>query len=234
MHVFYTPDIDTCDELPPDEAAHCLRVLRLSAGDEVMLTDGRGTMRRAVIASTEGKHCRVEVTETIPRPPLWTGHLHVAVAPTKNIDRMEWLAEKVTEIGIDELTFLDCRYSERRVVKTERVEKVVVSAVKQSLKARMPRVNDIIPFRRFIDETTATQRFIAHCREGEKTLLRDAFRPGEDTVVLIGPEGDFSDEEVAYALQAGFRPVSLGPSRLRTETAALVALHTMNLLSQTT
>ena len=234
MHVFYTPDIDTCDELPDDEAGHCLRVLRLNVGDEVMLTDGRGAMRRAVIASTAGKRCRVEVTEVIPQPPLWTDHLHVAVAPTKNIDRMEWLAEKVTEIGIDELTFLDCRYSERRIVKLERMEKVIVSAMKQSLKARMPRVNAMIPFTRFVDRTAASQRFIAHCREGEKTLLRDAFRPGESTVVLIGPEGDFSPEEVEHALQAGFRPVSLGQSRLRTETAALVALHTMNLLSQTT
>lgn len=229
MHVFYTPDIDTCDELPDDEAGHCLRVLRLNVGDEVMLTDGRGAMRRAVIASTAGKRCRVEVTEVIPQPPLWTGHLHVAVAPTKNIDRMEWLAEKVTEIGIDELTFLDCRYSERRIVKLERMEKVIVSAMKQSLKARKPLVNGMTAFARFMERDFGGQKFICHCYEGEKTLLRDVLVPGEDALVLVGPEGDFSREEVELAESKGFRAVSLGRSRLRTETAALVAVHLMNL-----
>ena len=138
MHLFYTPDIAHSNELPADEAAHALRVLRLKVGDELTLTDGMGCFYRAEIAVADNKHCLVNVLETLPQPALWKGHLHLALAPTKNMDRMEWLAEKATEIGFDELTFLNCRYSERRVIKLERIEKIVVSAVKQSLKARMP------------------------------------------------------------------------------------------------
>ena len=142
---------------------------------------------------------------------------------------MEWLAEKATEIGFDELTFLNCRFSERKVIKTERVEKIVVSAVKQSLKARKPVVNEMTDFRRFMEREFTGQKFIAHCYEGEKPLLRDVLRKDEDAVVLIGPEGDFSPEEVALAAEEGFQAVSLGKSRLRTETAALVVVHLMNL-----
>lgn len=229
MHVFYTPDIATSPELPEEEAGHCLRVLRLGVGDEVMLTDGRGYFYRAVISAATGKRCQVRVTETIEQEPFWRGHLHLALAPTKNMDRMEWLAEKATEIGFDELTFLNCRFSERKVIKTERVEKIVVSAVKQSLKARKPVVNEMTDFRRFMEREFTGQKFIAHCYEGEKPLLRDVLRKDEDAVVLIGPEGDFSPEEVALAAEKGFQAVSLGKSRLRTETAALVAVHLMNL-----
>ena len=156
-------------------------------------------------------------------------HLHLALAPSKNMDRMEGLAEKATEIGFDELTFLNCRFSERKVIKTERVEKIVVSAVKQSLKARKPVVNEMTDFRRFMDREFTGQKFIAHCYEGENPLLRDVLRKDEDAVVLIGPEGDFSPEEVALAAEKGFQAVSLGKSRLRTETAALVAVPLMNL-----
>ena len=220
MHVFYTPDIATSPELPEEEAGHCLRVLRLGVGDEVMLTDGRGYFYRG---------CQVRVTETIEQEPFWRGHLHLALAPTKNMDRMEWLAEKATEIGFDELTFLNCRFSERKVIKTERIEKIVVSAVKQSLKARKPVVNELTDFQRFVAQDFPGQKFIAHCYEGEKPLLQDVLEPGKDALVLIGPEGDFSPEEVAQAEAAGFQPISLGKSRLRTETAALVAVHLMNL-----
>lgn len=147
-------------------------------------------------------------------------------------DRTEWFAEKATEIGFDELTFLNCRYSERKVIKTERIEKILVSALKQSLKATKPILNEMTGFDKFIAREFAGQKFIAHCYEGEKPLLKDVLCPGEDALVLIGPEGDFSEEEVAKALAAGFRPVSLGKSRLRTETAALVACHTLNLFNQ--
>ncbi len=232
MHVFYTPEILTNPELPEEEAGHCLRVLRLTTGDEVMLTDGQGSFYKAVISAASGKRCQVRIIETLPQEKGWTGHLHVAMAPTKNMDRTEWFAEKATEIGFDELTFLNCRYSERKVIKTERIEKILVSAIKQSLKANKPILNEMTPFDRFITQDFAGQKFIAHCYPGEKTLLKDAVRPGEDAVVLIGPEGDFSEEEVAKALAAGFRPISLGKSRLRTETAALVACHTLNLLNQ--
>ena len=188
MHVFYTPDIASNLELPEEEAGHCLRVLRLSIGDEIMLTDGKGCFYKAVISAASGKRCQVKVTETIPQEKGWNGWLHIAMAPTKNMDRTEWFAEKATEIGFDELTFLNCRFK--------------------------------------------GQKFIAHCYEGEKPLLKDILRSGEDALVMIGPEGDFSEEEVAKAIAAGFQPVSLGKSRLRTETAALVACHTLNLLNQ--
>lgn len=230
MHLFYTPDIAHSNELPPDEAAHALRVLRLKVGDELTLTDGMGCFYRAEIAVADNKHCLVNVLETLPQPALWKGHLHLALAPTKNMDRMEWLAEKATEIGFDELTFLNCHYSERRVIKLERIEKIVVSAVKQSLKARMPQLHELTDFDKFIRQPFSGQKCIAHCYPGEKPLLKDILHPEEDALVLIGPEGDFSEEEVALAIENGFQPISLGASRLRTETAALVAVHIMNLL----
>ena len=231
MHVFYTPDIQTHAELPEEEAAHAVRVLRLQAGYEVMLTDGKGCFYRAEISTATNKRCLVNILETLPQAPLWKGHLHIAMAPTKNMDRTEWFAEKATEIGFDELTFLNCRFSERKVIKTERIEKIVVSAVKQSLKARKPIVNEMEDFGRFMQRDFSGQKFIAHCYEGKKPLLKDVLKPGEDAVVLIGPEGDFSREEVEKAESLGFQPISLGKSRLRTETAALVAVHTMNLFN---
>lgn len=232
MHVFYTPHIQTSAELPEEEAAHAVRVLRLQAGDEVMLTDGEGCFYRAEITTATNKRCLVRVLETQPQAPLWSGHLHIAMAPTKNMDRTEWFAEKATEIGFDELTFLNCRFSERRVIKTERIAKILVSAMKQSLKARLPRLNEMTDFDRFVTQPFTGQKFIAHCYEGEKPLLKDVVQHGEDALVLIGPEGDFSPEEVEKALANGFRPISLGRSRLRTETAALVACHILNLLNQ--
>lgn len=232
MHVFYTPDIATSPELPEEEAGHCVRVLRLSLGDEIMLTDGKGSFYKAVISAASGKRCQVRITETIPQEKAWNGWLHIAMAPTKNMDRIEWFAEKATEIGLDELTFLNCRYSERKVIKNERIEKILVSAVKQSLKAAKPVLNEMTDFNKFITRDFKGQKFIAHCYEGEKPLLKDVLHPGGDALVMIGPEGDFSEEEVAKAIAAGFQPVSLGKSRLRTETAALVASHTLNLLNQ--
>ena len=232
MHVFYTPNIDTSSEMPEEEAAHCLRVLRLSMGDEVMLTDGKGNFYKAVISAATNKRCQLRIIESYPQEKGWDGWLHVAMAPTKNMDRTEWFVEKATEIGFDELTFLNCRYSERKVIKTERVEKILVSAVKQSLKANKPLLNEMIDFKKFIFKDFAGQKFICHCYEGEKKLLKEALVPGNDALILIGPEGDFSEDEVAMAIEAGFQPVSLGKSRLRTETAALVATHTMNLFNQ--
>lgn len=232
MHVFYTPDIQIQPELPADEAAHAVRVLRLQSGDEVMLTDGKGNFYRAEIGVATSKRCLVNILETLPQEPLWTGHLHIAMAPTKNMDRTEWFAEKATEIGFDELTFLNCRFSERKVIKTERIAKILVSALKQSLKARLPRLNEMTDFNKFIALPFHGQKFIAHCYEGEKPLLKDVVRRGEDALVLIGPEGDFSEEEVEKAMAHGFVPISLGRSRLRTETAALVACHILNLQNQ--
>lgn len=228
MHVFYTPDIQTRAELPEEEAQHCTRVLRLTAGDEIMLTDGKGNFYRAAISAATHKRCLVTIEETIHQEPLWQGHLHIAMAPTKNMDRNEWFAEKATEIGLDELTFLNCRFSERKVIKTERIEKILISAIKQSLKARLPRLNGMTDFDTFIKQEFKGQKFIAHCYEGEKPLLKDVIKRGEDALVLIGPEGDFSEEEVKKATDKGFIAISLGKSRLRTETAALVACHTLS------
>lgn len=231
MHLFYTPDIQTKTELPEEEAQHCTRVLRLTAGDEITLTDGKGNFYRAEISVATNKRCLVNILETLPQAPLWPCHLHIAMAPTKNMDRNEWFAEKATEIGFDELTFLNCRFSERKVIKTERIEKILVSAMKQSLKARLPVLNEMTDFDKFITRDFKGQKFIAHCYEGEKPLLRDVLQKGGDALVLIGPEGDFSEEEVKKATEKGFIPISLGKSRLRTETAALVACHTMNLMN---
>lgn len=232
MHVFYTPDIQNRAELPAEEAAHAVRVLRLQAGDEVTLTDGKGNFYRAEISVASNKRCLVNILETQPQEPLWQGHLHIAMAPTKNMDRTEWFAEKATEIGFDELTFLNCRFSERKVIKTERIQKILVSAIKQSLKARLPRLNEMTDFNKFVRQPFNGQKFIAHCYEGEKPLLKDILKRGEDALVLIGPEGDFSEEEVKLAIEQGFQPISLGRSRLRTETAALVACHILNLQNQ--
>ena len=232
MHVFYTPDIQVSNELPEEEAQHCTRVLRLNIGDEITLTDGKGNFYQAEITAATNKRCQVAIKETRYQEPLWPCHLHIAMAPTKNMDRNEWFAEKATEIGFDELTFLNCRFSERKVIKTERISKILVSAIKQSLKARLPKLNEMTDFHTFIQQDFEGQKFIAHCYEGEKKQLKEALTPGEDALVLIGPEGDFSEEEVQKAIEHGFVLISLGKSRLRTETAALVACHTLNLMNQ--
>lgn len=232
MHLFYTPDIRTITELPEEEAGHCLRVLRLSQGDELMLTDGKGFFYKAEITAASGKRCMVAIRDILPEKKSWNCHLHIAMAPTKNMDRNEWFAEKATEIGFDELTFLNCRFSERKVIKRERIEKILVSAMKQSLKATVPALNEMTDFEKFVRLGFKGQKFIAHCYESEKQPLHQLLRKGEDALVLVGPEGDFSPGEVELALAHGFAPVSLGKSRLRTETAALVACHTLNLANQ--
>lgn len=226
MALFYVPDITERWELSEEETAHALRVLRLAVGAELEITDGKGQLYKARIASISGKHCFVEPVEGVAMPKNWKGNIHVAIAPTKNMDRMEWLAEKATEIGLDSLTFLNCRFSERKVVKCDRVERIVVSAMKQSLKYHKPVVGEMTDLRKFVASERPGAKFIAHCHEGERVLLKDVLVPGEDATVLIGPEGDFSPEEVDMAIKAGYVPVSLGSSRLRTETAGLAACHT--------
>lgn len=218
--------------MPEEEALHCVRTLRLGIGDEITLTDGKGCFYKAQITLSTNKRCLFSINETIFQEPLWPCHIHIAMAPTKNMDRNEWLAEKATEIGIDELSFLNCRFSERKTIKTERVEKIIISAMKQSLKARLPKLNEMMDFNRFIAQEFKGKKYIAHCHEGIKQPLKDLVKRGEDALVMIGPEGDFSKEEVKKAIECGFVPVSLGKSRLRTETAALVACHTLNLINQ--
>jgi 16S rRNA (uracil1498-N3)-methyltransferase len=232
MQLFYAPDISTIHELPEEEARHALRVLRLSEGDTIDLTDGKGCFYQGVIRSANPKHCLVDVVACREQPLLWDFDLHLAVAPTKNIDRMEWLCEKATEIGINRLTFLNCRFSERREIKLPRLEKILVSAMKQSQKATLPQLTGMTDFHAFIQQPFHGRRFIAHCYEGEKVTLKQAYQPTENALVLIGPEGDFSSDEVSAAVGRGFEAISLGKSRLRTETAALTALHAIHLLNE--
>ncbi|MBR1415261.1 MAG: 16S rRNA (uracil(1498)-N(3))-methyltransferase [Prevotella sp.] len=236
---FYVPDAAACSELPEEEANHAVRVLRLKEGDELMLMDGEGTFFRAVVTMTSGKHCYYSVEETLPQSRPWRGNLHLAIAPTKMMERMEWLAEKATEVGFDELSLLDCRFSERRVVKTLRLEKIVVSAMKQSRKAWKPVVNDMQDFRTFVARHTDGRRFIAHCYEEvpRVNLFAELCKAPQDeaeisALVLVGPEGDFSIDEVRMAVDAGFVSVDLGKSRLRTETAGLAAVMMMQLAQQ--
>lgn len=233
MHLFYTPDIkgeSYC--LSPEESKHCVRVLRLREGDEISLIDGRGGFYSGEISKAEVRGCEVRITGKTEEYGKRKFRLHVAVAPTKNIDRMEWMLEKCTEVGTDEFTMIDSAHSERKVVKEERLEKVIVSAVKQSLKAYVPQLHPMTDFRRFVNSQKEGQKFIAHCNPGEKKHLSDVYVPGSDAVILIGPEGDFSEEEVKWAEDAGFLPVTLGESRLRTETAGVVACHSINFMNK--
>lgn len=234
---FYVPDAEQLSELPADEAAHAVRVLRLQPGDELFLMDGRGTFFRAEVTLASGKHCGYNIVERLPQQKTWHGHLHLAMAPTKMMDRVEWMAEKATEIGFDELSFLNCQFSERRQLRVDRVEKIVVSAMKQSRKAWKPVVNDMMAFKDFITTPRLGRKFIAHCYdEIEKKDLfaelqanvndNDKYQP---LTVLIGPEGDFSIDEVRLAMANGYESITLGQSRLRTETAALAAVMMMQL-----
>lgn len=233
MHIFYTPDLSgqhyTLDEA---ESKHCVRVLRLEKGDEIILVDGRGGWFTAAIEDPNPKRCAVRVVEEKRNFGKRNFRVHIAIAPTKNIDRTEWFLEKATEIGIDRVTPLLCQHSERKEIKTDRLEKVMVSAMKQSLKAYLPQLDEMTKFTDFIRQPFDGQKFIAHCEEQQRELLKNVVRPGENYLILIGPEGDFSPEEIRMAIQSGFQPVSLGESRLRTETAGVVACHTFNLLNE--
>lgn len=241
-HLFYAPDIATSPALSEEEATHAVRVLRLREGDELWLTDGRGMFYDAVASpagSSRHPECYVTVTATRSWKAPWVTPIHLVVAPTKNLDRIEWMAEKATEVGFDALTFADCANSERRVLKTDRIERIVVSAMKQSHKAIKPSVSPLTRLADIIAAPFAGDRFICHCYDQrdvnpdataeDKPLLFDVVRRDVPTQVMIGPEGDFSIAEVRAAEAAGFRSVSLGESRLRTETAALMAVAHTNL-----
>lgn len=227
MQLFYTPDINPPHHtLTEDESKHCIRVLRLAAGDEVNLTDGRGNLYRALVTDPNPKACRVEVAETRTQWGRRSYRLTMAVAPTKNIDRFEWFLEKATEVGCDVFIPLECEHSERRVIKPERELKVITSAVKQSLKAYHPELEPMARFRDVVARGFDGIKLIAHCNEplNEPKYIADCITRGDDVLVLIGPEGDFSPEEVALAVGNGFTEITLGQSRLRTETAAVDAV----------
>lgn len=233
MRFFYVPNVQDNGELPEEEAMHALRVLRLKSGDEIMLTDGIGNFYKAEITVAATRKCVFKLLETIPQTPIWRGHVHLVVSPTKMMERMEWLVEKATEIGFDRISFINCDNSERRVIKVKRLEKIAVSAMKQSRKAWKPIIDEIVSFDELVAESTEGLRYIAHCYEEIKKV--DLFNQlsisdkDEDVTVFIGPEGDFSLSEVKKAIDAGFVSVSLGESRLRTETAALYSVMMANL-----
>lgn len=234
MNIFYSPNISTTPFLPEEESLHCIKVLRLNKGDLIHIIDGVGGFFVAKIVEPHPKKTKVEIIKVEKDFNKIGYNLHLAVAPTKNIDRFEWFLEKVTEIGVAQITPLICRYSERKVVKLDRLEKIIISAAKQSIKPTMPIINELMPFADFItnNSDSMAQKFIAHCYDITKTPLLKSCNKGEDVVVLIGPEGDFSIEEVDLALNNGFKSVSLGNSRLRTETAGVVACHTISVINE--
>lgn len=237
MPVFYEPAIAHRPILNESESHHAVKVLRLAAGSFVEIADGAGTRYGAEITRPHPKHCEVRILAKTAAPPR-PCHVHLAIAPTKHLDRTEWMLEKCVEIGLDEISFLETRYSERRVLKLERLHAVAVSALKQSGQGWLPKLNPLRRLGDFLEMFDSrfsilnSQRFIAHLAKGERKLLHREAASGGRYCVLIGPEGDFSAEEIEHALAAGFQPVSLGPSRLRTETAGLVATHTLNLVNQ--
>lgn len=231
MPTFYAPGLQPTHSaypLPEDESKHAVRVLRLAPGDAVALVDGRGTVYAATVADANPKRCTLRILsqEVIAPRPYFT---HVAVAPTKNLDRMEWLVEKAVEVGIERLSFLRCAHSERRELKLERLEKIAVSALKQSGQTWLPQLGELTDFEDFIREIDPATTFIAHLEAGERTPLAQVVAAAPRCCVLIGPEGDFSPAEIALALGQGVRPVTLGNSRLRTETAALAAVFTAHI-----
>ena len=223
---FYVPEASSVCELPPEEAAHAVRVLRMKPGDAAVLMDGCGTFYRVEITEASPKRCAYRITGAEPQQRAWRGRITVAVAPTKNMDRMEWLAEKATEVGVDCIQPLLCACSERKEIKAARMEKIVVSAMKQSRKAWKPQVGGMLPVGAFVAGRRGGGKYIAHCNPGPKADLFGELNkdPGGDVTILIGPEGDFTEDEVAAAVAGGYVPVSLGSSRLRTETAALEAV----------
>ena len=234
MYLFYAPDIETTLTLPEEESGHCVQVLRRTAGDTICVTDGIGHLYHCVITNPHRKHCELRIESVETPSPLHEGQVHIALAPTKNIDRTEWALEKCVEIGADEITLLLCDHSERKTVNFERLQKIVVAAAKQSLKTRFPILH---PMTKMTNLQVDGDKFIAHCIEGyeapdSKRALKDRVVRGHQTTVLIGAEGDFSPAEVEWALANGFQPVSLGNSRLRTETAAVVACHTAVLANE--
>ena len=231
MYLFYTPHIAVSHCLSEEESAHCVRVLRYTLGDEILLTDGQGTTYTARITNPHPKHCEFEILSSEKQAPNHAFRLYIAIAPTKNVERVEWMVEKCTEIGVDEITPILCRFSERKQLRTDRLEKIILSAAKQSLTPYLPKLNELTPYDELIRRATEQDRFIAHCYKNEKRELKDLIRKGNSVLVLIGPEGDFSEQEVQDALSLGFLPVSLGNSRLRTETAGVVACHTAVLMN---
>ena len=232
--IFYAPDIDINSEyhtLSDVESQHAVKVLRMNIGDKLTVVDGKGNSFDAEIYNRHPKHCEIKILGHETGIGKHDYRLHIAIAPTKMNERMEWFLEKCTEIGIDEITPILSRHSERKEIKIERMDKIIISAMKQSLKSFKPRLNDMTTIAEVISKANEEQKFICHCQKGEKTPLRDC-RKGGSVIILIGPEGDFSEEEIKLAEDNGFKACSLGNSRLRTETAGIAACHTVELINE--
>ncbi|WP_225037111.1 16S rRNA (uracil(1498)-N(3))-methyltransferase [Winogradskyella sp. SM1960] len=234
MQLFYNANIsenDTSFSFDKDESRHIAKVLRKTIGDTLHITNGNGWLFTAEITLADQKHCTVSILSK-SKEPKRNYNLHLAVAPTKMNDRYEWFLEKATEIGVESITPIICDHSERKVVKIERFEKIIQSAMKQSLHYYLPKLNAPITFKDFMNQDFKGQIFIAHCEETDKKSLKSQLQPAEDITILIGPEGDFSVKEIEMALQHQFIPVTLGETRLRTETAAIVACHSVAFLNE--
>lgn len=233
MQLFYVPNISGTEiVLDETESKHAVRVLRLQNGNRIQVVDGKGGFYEAEITDANQKKCRLTIVKSTSEFGKRDFHLHIGISPTKNIDRFEWFLEKATEIGIDEITPLLTSYSERKTVNPERLEKILVSAMKQSLKAYLPKLNELTSFKELIINNKTENKFIAYCDEIQKKHLKNLATKGTNTLILIGPEGDFSFEEVKLAVENGFSVVSLGNSRLRTETAGIIACHIVNLANE--
>jgi 16S rRNA (uracil1498-N3)-methyltransferase len=232
MHLFYTPGINSTEyTLTEEESKHCVRVLRLKVGDPVYLIDGVGGLYYAKISDDHPKRCTVSVYQTIKDYGKRNYHLTIAIAPTKNIDRFEWFLEKATEIGIDRIIPFISEQSERKIVKPDRLNKIINAAMKQSKQAYLPKLEELCNFDDLMKFELPEKKFIAHCFDEEKFYLKKELQKHENAVVLIGPEGDFTLSEVEKAIEKGFRPVTLGNNRLRTETAGIVAVHTIAMIN---
>ena len=229
MQLFYNPNISENTDLvvfDKEESKHIVKVLRKSTGDVLEITNGEGWFFKASITLANIKNCQATIIEKEKKPKR-DYHIHLAVAPTKLNDRFEWFLEKCTELGINEITPILCDHSERKVIKHERYNKIIQSAMKQSLQSYLPKLNQLTPYTSFLNNNMNSQKFIAHCVDSKKLSLKNELKTKQDVVILIGPEGDFSVKEIEMALNNNFIPVTLGETRLRTETAAIVACHSV-------
>ena len=231
MNLFYQPQLpDGVFYLDAEESRHCVKALRKKPGDSINITDGKGSFYTAIITEPDPRQCNFRITEIRKEnPKSW--FIHIAISPTKNADRIEWFVEKAVELGVDEITLLDCEHTERTYIKTERLEKVAISAMKQSLKARLPVIHSLQKFNDLVDNNKTASKLIAFVDESNPHHLKDVATPSSNYLLLIGPEGDFSASELASAVQQGFKKVSLGSSRLRTETAGMAGCHILNLVN---
>jgi 16S rRNA (uracil1498-N3)-methyltransferase len=234
MQLFYNPDIHEATSsftFDKEESKHIVKVLRKSVGDVLHITNGLGWMFDAEITNADIKKCQANISNAKQHPKR-EYKLHLAVAPTKMNDRFEWFLEKATEIGIDAITPILCDHGERKVIKLDRFEKILQSAMKQSLQCYLPTINELTPFNNFVNQDFEGQKYIAHCEDSDRNSLKSQLKPDQDIVILIGPEGDFSVKEIETALQHNFIPVTLGNTRLRTETAAIAACHSVAFVNE--